>query len=376
MIKVFRILLSIFPFFFFGKSIFASSNEVSVLEGELFGSIWYGDEKRALEMLNEGVDINCANATGMTPLLVAIYKNHLQIVRMLLEHGAPINSANNVGITPLHLAVVQAQFEIVKDLLKNKRLQMNAFDDHECTPLFYAAMAGNTEMVKLLLTRSDIQINQIAANDKTPLEVAANQEIEQLLIERGGIRFAPVKQIMEKFITAVMNKDFKTLEDLISPEQIKLREELQAVVKSKGVFNVNMRWRPGWKNIQFISPTKVKISGICNAWGTVNIIFLLFCVTADWNAGEVPTSFVLEQKNGEWSIVETDFADKMGGTYFWGLWIFLFISFVFWMWMLIDCIKRDFYGKKRWFVLLLVFNVIGAIIYLFLIKIPNARKDD
>ena len=56
--------------------------------------------------------------------------------------------------------------------------------------------------------------------------------------------------------------------------------------------------------------------------------------------------------------------------------IFLLIigSFVFWIWMLVDCARRDYKksDEKLIWVLIIVFaQIIGAIIYYFVIK----RKD-
>tara|TARA_Y100000310_G_scaffold94081_1_gene91719 strand:+ start:11986 stop:12222 length:237 start_codon:yes stop_codon:yes gene_type:complete len=49
-------------------------------------------------------------------------------------------------------------------------------------------------------------------------------------------------------------------------------------------------------------------------------------------------------------------------------------SFVFWIWMLIDCIRRDFEKddeKIVWLLVVILVQIIGAIIYYFVIK----RKD-
>ena len=56
--------------------------------------------------------------------------------------------------------------------------------------------------------------------------------------------------------------------------------------------------------------------------------------------------------------------------------IFLLVvgSFVFWVWMLVDCVRRDYKknDEKLIWVLIIVFaQIIGAIIYYFVIK----RKD-
>ena len=58
-----------------------------------------------------------------------------------------------------------------------------------------------------------------------------------------------------------------------------------------------------------------------------------------------------------------------------GLFFLLIIgSFAFWIWMLVDCIKRKFKKddeKIIWLLVIILVQVIGAIIYYFVIK----RKD-
>ena len=52
--------------------------------------------------------------------------------------------------------------------------------------------------------------------------------------------------------------------------------------------------------------------------------------------------------------------------------VFILISTFFWIWMLIDCLKREFKDKIIWVILLVFTGILGAILYYFLIK----RKED
>lgn len=48
------------------------------------------------------------------------------------------------------------------------------------------------------------------------------------------------------------------------------------------------------------------------------------------------------------------------------------LLFVFWLWMLIDCLKRDFkrdYEKIAWILVMIFLHILGAIIYYFVVKI-------
>lgn len=46
----------------------------------------------------------------------------------------------------------------------------------------------------------------------------------------------------------------------------------------------------------------------------------------------------------------------------------------FWLWMLIDCIKRDFKDKAIWILILLLIQFLGALIYFFVVKRKSASQ--
>jgi hypothetical protein len=48
----------------------------------------------------------------------------------------------------------------------------------------------------------------------------------------------------------------------------------------------------------------------------------------------------------------------------------------FWLWMLIDCLKRDFkkdVEKIVWVIVIVFLHIIGAIIYYFVVKISDKK---
>ena len=45
-------------------------------------------------------------------------------------------------------------------------------------------------------------------------------------------------------------------------------------------------------------------------------------------------------------------------------------SLVIWIWMLVDCIRRDFNEKALWLLIILLTGIIGAIVYYFVVKRP------
>lgn len=87
-------------------------------------------------------------------------------------------------------------------------------------------------------------------------------------------------------------------------------------------------------------------------------------------------NFVMEKVNAEWLILDTDFYTKERVAKILALSAGFFVllgilAFIFWLWMLIDCIKRDFpkpNDKIMWILLLIFIPVIGILIYYFIVK--------
>ncbi|KPI89947.1 hypothetical protein ABL78_0915 [Leptomonas seymouri] len=106
--------------------------------------------------------VNSEDATGLTPLLFAAGRGHLDVVRFLVEHGADLNHQSDRGQSALHRAVYRGNIDLVEYLVTasqrkngtNKAAQrrfMNLQDSHGDSALFYASMDNNEEIGSYLL---------------------------------------------------------------------------------------------------------------------------------------------------------------------------------------------------------------------------------
>ena len=52
------------------------------------------------------------------------------------------------------------------------------------------------------------------------------------------------------------------------------------------------------------------------------------------------------------------------------------LLFLFWLWMLVDCLKRSFkndYEKVVWVLVMIFLHILGAVIYYFVVKVGDKK---
>jgi TonB family protein len=122
------------------------------------------------------------------PIHDAAKEGNLAKVKALLKHNRKmVSSKDNNGSTPLHLAAWNGHKDIVELLLANKA-DVNAKDTMGFTPLHRAAINGHKDVVELLLAhKADVsaKINE----GMTPLDMALSKDhsdIVALLRQHDG----------------------------------------------------------------------------------------------------------------------------------------------------------------------------------------------
>ena len=139
----------------------------------IFEAAAVGDVQRARELLEHDPGLAHGFAPdGFTPLGLAAFFGHREVVDALLAQGAAVNVASNnaMKVMPLHSSVAHQHLEISRTLLEHGA-QVNVAQADEFTPLHEAAHNGQVEMLRLLLSYgADLAAKD--ANGKTPLMLA------------------------------------------------------------------------------------------------------------------------------------------------------------------------------------------------------------
>ncbi|XP_065890705.1 transient receptor potential cation channel subfamily A member 1 homolog isoform X2 [Dysidea avara] len=136
---------------------------------------------QVLTCLLDKADVNAPNASGTTPLSLAVQKQDENIVELLLDTpDIEVNKSNLQGYTPLHYASAGKKTEIITMLL-DKGADLFSKTARGYIPIHIACQKGSSEILEHLITKSPSEKQQqmLEAKDNngnTPLLLAAEAQ--------------------------------------------------------------------------------------------------------------------------------------------------------------------------------------------------------
>ena len=149
-------------------------------EGTLFRAVWTDDIET---VRRTNTDVNIKDASGKTPLYIAIEKGYKDLAVFLVANGAEVNIADANGNTPLILIIHQTgNLELTRRLIE-KGARINTQNRTGETALMYAAWRGHSKIVQLLLEhRADVTLKNQQGDTALGLaESKGHLEIVQML---------------------------------------------------------------------------------------------------------------------------------------------------------------------------------------------------
>ena len=145
----------------------------------LFEAARNGDVEVLKTILKSNPEIiDVKNAEGYSALTLACYRGNEKVVQFLVKNKADVNASSTMG-SPLMAAVVKGHVEIVK-LLLTRKVHINETDINGTTALIYATMFKNTEIVQLLV-KADANIDIKDNKGKTAFDYAIMADDDNLI---------------------------------------------------------------------------------------------------------------------------------------------------------------------------------------------------
>ena len=116
-----------------------------------------GDTFSVIQLIKDGVDVNCINDKGWSPLVIAAFNQHLDIIKLLIDSGANVNHQSVNGTTVFMYAktkVLKTGDYSILDYLLKKGAKINLRDfTKKWTVLQYVRNNNHADMEQYLIDK-------------------------------------------------------------------------------------------------------------------------------------------------------------------------------------------------------------------------------
>ena len=146
-----------------------SLTEVEKIKNYLLRAAKEGDTKIVSAIIDNRFDLNVADSKGYTPLILAAYHGHKEVVDLLLQSGANPCQKDKRGNTALMGAIFKGEIKIGRRLIAaNCKDEPNNVGQ---TPAMYAALFQRLEFLALLKeSGADFSVKDIFGNNVETLK--------------------------------------------------------------------------------------------------------------------------------------------------------------------------------------------------------------
>jgi ankyrin repeat protein len=119
---------------------------------ELIHGATTGDAHAVKKLIENGVNPNTSDPTGLTPLMAASHNGKVEILELLLNAGVPIDSKDSSGYTALMFSCNAGQISCAHFLIE-RGSYVNEVDNDGSTAIMFSAQHGYNDIVRLLLDK-------------------------------------------------------------------------------------------------------------------------------------------------------------------------------------------------------------------------------
>ena len=162
-----------------------------------------------ISFLLDHANFNADNASGTTPLSLAVQKQNETITKLLLQNANIIvNKQNLQGYSPLHFACAGENVNIVAMLLE-RGADMFTKTDKGYIPLHVACRRGRGEILELLIQKCPDEDKNRLFEVKDNFGNSAKPQIQMYLLSSKQstiLAYIPKTTIMVEFFTNLLKK--------------------------------------------------------------------------------------------------------------------------------------------------------------------------
>jgi len=178
-----------------GNALIKRDSKLGSLDDKNRSALWHSADRglkntSALLIASSKIDINGKDSNGYGALAQAVKKDHIAIVRLLIDKGADVSIRTRAANTLLMLAVLSKNPDIV-ELLLIRASDVNAQDNVGDTALMLAASSAQNDVVEMLIEAgADLQLRN--KEDLNAFQIANNsghEETAKIIRERSNFVF-------------------------------------------------------------------------------------------------------------------------------------------------------------------------------------------
>ena len=191
------------------------------------------EQRNMLEYcLTSGVDVNCRNRYGETPLHQACMRKHLSMCEFLLKSGATVNAINKFGESALHKACTAISLPLI-----------NLFISHGADPTIQSAHGTPLDMLRDLENQAGINVDIVKDLKSALTNYESSYERPMVNINDAGPNFQPLSDAMQRtkaitgqsFTSSTTNQPTLKDEDNAVPPQVSFTAAAEIGIGISGV---------------------------------------------------------------------------------------------------------------------------------------------
>ncbi|KAL7917441.1 ankyrin repeat-containing domain protein [Trichoderma austrokoningii] len=147
-----------------GANINGVNGEISPLSGALWNEryevakwLLEWSAKKTITTSENTLNVNCRHWGNSTPLHLAVQKDSIEIIQLLLDHpGIDVKPVDEYGFSPMHIALFQRQSDIVQCLVQNGHVPLPEPDERWAWGAIHIATVawgshGDNSLLRLII---------------------------------------------------------------------------------------------------------------------------------------------------------------------------------------------------------------------------------